>query len=48
MKPDKPWVDRGDFRLVLQITIYAVLSVSLVTLVGLMIRWFLWLAFAAW
>lgn len=41
-------VDREDFRTLGLIVIYTLLSVGLVAVLGLMIRLFLWTAFAAW
>lgn len=41
-------VDREDFRTLGLIAIYAVLSLVLVGVLGLMVRLFLWTAFATW
>lgn len=41
-------LDRDDARTFTMIAIYAMLSIGMVALLGLMVRLFLWAAFAPW
>lgn len=41
-------LDRDDARTFTMIAIYTMLSISVVALLGLMVRLFLWAAFAPW